>query len=202
MDKNENLSKGAEQDINEENLEQNLDNEPDADTDNEGDNAQSAKASGSEDVEKIKAQLEEKTKLFEEYFDKLQRTAAEFDNFKKRTAREKEALYADATSDVVAAFLPVVDNIERALDAASNAANAHSLKEGIELVYRQIKDVLKKLDVEVIEAVGNEFDPNLHNAVSHIDDDQYGSNVVVEEFQKGYICKDKVIRYSMVKVAN
>jgi len=210
MDKNENLTKGAEQNINEENLEQSLENDNNADIENDvqteaeakEEESQSGDASCCEEVEKTKAQLIEKTRQCEEYFNKLQRLAAEFDNYKKRTAKEKEALYLDATSDVVAAFLPVVDNLERALEAAKNTTNADSLKEGIELVYRQIRDVLEKLDVEAIEAVGNEFDPNLHNAVSHIEDEQYGDNVVVEEFQKGYICKDKVIRHSMVKVAN
>lgn len=210
MDKNENLTKGAEQSMNEENLEQNLESDNNADIESDvqteekvkADESQSSDASCCEEVEKTKAQLIEKTRQCEEYFNKLQRIAAEFDNYKKRTAKEKEALYLDATSDVVAAFLPVVDNLERALEAAKNTTNADSLKEGIELVYRQIRDVLGKLDVEVIEAVGNEFDPNLHNAVSHIEDEQYGENVVVEEFQKGYICKDKVIRHSMVKVAN
>jgi len=209
MNKNDNLSKETDQNLNEENLDQNLetgnestsetgtDNQAETNADNTCESNQS-----SDELEKIKTQLEEKSKQCEEYFEKLQRTAAEFDNYKKRTAREKEALYFDAKSEVVAAFLPVVDNLERAIEAAKNATNAESLKEGIELVYRQMQDVLKKLDVEVIEAVGNEFDPNLHNAVSHIEDENYGSNVVVEEFQKGYICKDKVIRYSMVKVAN
>ncbi len=163
---------------------------------------QSDEVFSSEEVEELKAKCEEKSKQCEEYFNMLQRTAAEFDNYKKRTAREKEALYMDATGDVVAAFLPVVDNIERAIQAADNDAGGTSLKEGIELVYRQFKDVMKKLNVEVIEAVGKEFDPNLHNAVSHVDDEEYGENVVVEEFQKGYILKDKVIRHSMVKVAN
>ncbi|AEV69322.1 nucleotide exchange factor GrpE [Acetivibrio clariflavus] len=218
MEKKDNLSKELEQDLNEENLAKDLendnetskvrnaDNEAETDTETSAENTceseQSSETSSCDELEKIKAELEEKTKKCEEYFERLQRTAAEFDNYKKRTAREKEALYLDATSDIVAAFLPVIDNIERALEAANNTANADSLKEGIELVYRQIQDVLKKLDVEVIQAVGNEFDPNLHNAVSHIDDENYGSNVVVEEFQKGYIYKDKVIRYSMVKVAN
>lgn len=158
--------------------------------------------SNCKEIEELKAECEAKAKQCEEYFNMLQRTAAEFDNYKKRTAREKEALYQDATSDVVAAFLPVVDNLERAIQAASNDAGSNSLKEGIELVYRQFSEVLKKLNVEVIEAVGKEFDPNLHNAVSHIDDENYGENEVVEEFQKGYILKDKVIRHSMVKVAN
>ncbi len=163
---------------------------------------QSDEASSSQEVEELKAKCEEKTKQCEEYFNLLQRTAAEFDNYKKRTAREKEVLYMDATGDVVTAFLPVVDNIERAIQAAGNDVSDTSIKEGIELVYRQFKEVMKKLNVEAIEAVGKEFDPNLHNAVSHVDDEEYGENIVVEEFQKGYLLKDKVIRHSMVKVAN
>lgn len=196
MKKKDNLSNDTEPNIKQENLDQNID------ADAKCDSQQSSDSACCKEVEEIKAQFEEKSKQCEEYFEKLQRTAAEFDNFKKRTAREKEALYADATSDVVAAFLPVVDNLERALEAANSEANTNSLKDGVELVYRQFKDVFKKLNVEVIEAVGNEFDPNLHNAVSHIDDEEYGNNVIVEEFQKGYIYKDKVIRHSMVKVAN
>jgi len=198
MKKKDNLSKDTEQNINEENLDQNIEDGDEIECEKE----QSEDSHCSKEVEKIKQQFEEKVKQCDEYFDKLQRTAAEFDNFKKRTAKEKEALYSDATSDAVAAFLPVIDNIERALDAAGNEASDNSLREGVELVYRQFKEVLDKLNVSVIEAVGKEFDPNLHNAVSHVDDEEYGENIVVEEFQKGYIYKDKVVRYSMVKVAN
>ncbi len=197
MKKKDNLSKGTEQNAKEDIFDQNIETCDECKCESEESNNFCLK-----EVEEIKAQLEEKSKQCEEYFDKLQRTAAEFDNFKKRTAKEKEALYSDAASDVVSALLPVVDNLERAIEAANNEVNVNSLKEGVELVYRQFKDVLQKLNVDVIEAVGNEFDPNLHNAVSHVDDEQYGNNVVVEEFQKGYIYKDKVIRYSMVKVAN
>ena len=153
------------------------------------------------EVEALKAQLESKSKQCEEYFGALQRSAAEFDNYKKRTAREKENLYVDASSDVVGAFLPVIDNLERAVQA-SNKDDVQSLKGGVELVLRQIKDVLKNLGVEEIESVGKNFDPQLHNAVMHIEDDSYGENVVVEEFQKGYMLKDKIIRHSMIKAAN
>ncbi|MDP4179842.1 MAG: nucleotide exchange factor GrpE [Bacillota bacterium] len=151
----------------------------------------------------VKTMLDEKTKQCEEYFGMLQRTAAEFDNFKKRTAKEKEALYSDAVSDTISAILPVVDNFERAMKASeSEETTSASFKEGIDLVYRQLKDVLKNLGVEEIKCVGEEFDPQLHNAVMHIEDDSFGDNTVVDEFQKGYILKDKVIRHSMVKVAN
>lgn len=154
------------------------------------------------ELEAVRAQLDEKTQKCNEYLNALQRSAAEFDNFKKRTAREKEALYTDAVSDVAAAFLPVIDNLERAAKACSSEFEGNSLKEGVDLVCRQIKDVLKNIGIEEIKSVNESFDPNFHNAVMHIEDDSLGQGVVVEEFQKGYIYKDKVIRHSIVKVAN
>lgn len=154
------------------------------------------------ELESLKAELEEKNKKNEEYLDKLQRSVAEFDNYKKRTIREKESLYSEAVSDVVAAILPVVDNLERALQACSGDNGLQSLKEGVELVYRQMKDSLKNIGVEEINCCEACFDPQLHNAVMHVEDEGCGQNVVVEEFQKGYVYKDKVIRHSMVKVAN
>ncbi|WP_265442969.1 nucleotide exchange factor GrpE [Acetivibrio straminisolvens] len=162
----------------------------------------SCEASVNEEIEKLKSQLNEKTKQCEEYFNMLQRTAAEFDNYKKRAIKEKEAIYTDALSDVVASFLPVADNMERALQASAGDADFKSLKEGVELVHRQFKEIMQKLGVEEIKALGEKFDPNLHNAVMHVEDSEFEENVVVEEFQKGYKFKDKVIRYSMVKVAN
>jgi molecular chaperone GrpE len=155
-----------------------------------------------EDLDARKTQLEDKSKQCDEYLDKLQRTAAEFDNYKKRTAREKEAVYSDAVSDVVLAFLPIIDNLDRALQVSANDENAQSLREGVEMVSRQMKDAMMKFGVEEIQSVGEAFSPELHNAVMHIEDDAYGENIIVEEFQKGYVLKEKVIRYSMVKVAN
>jgi len=154
------------------------------------------------ELEEIKRQLESMTKKCDEYFDMLQRTAAEFDNYKKRTVKEKEALYSEAVSSVVTAFLPVIDSVERALLLSSDESSDKSIREGIELINKQIKSVMKNLGVEEIKSIGETFNPDLHNAVMHIEDDSYGQNVVVEEFQKGYKFKDKVIRYSMVKVAN
>jgi molecular chaperone GrpE len=156
------------------------------------------------ELEKLKKQLEVKSKQCDEYFGMLQRTAAEYDNFRKRTAREKEVLYSEALSDVIAAFLPVIDNIERALGACSqnDEEDEQSIKEGINLIYRQINDILKKLGVEEIKSIGEGFDPKVHDAVMHVEDESYEDGVVVEEFQKGYIYKDKVIRHSVVKVAN
>jgi len=154
------------------------------------------------ELENIKRELEEKTKQCADYFDKLQRIAAEFDNFKKRSVKEKEALYADAVCDVVSAFLPVLDNVERALAAISEDSSAQALKDGVDMVFKQFKDAMKSIGVEEIAALNEQFDPKLHNAVMHVEDEAYGSNTVIEEFQKGYIYKDRVIRYSMVKVAN
>lgn len=154
------------------------------------------------ELESVKAQLDEKSRKCEEYMGMLQRAAAEFDNYKKRTAREKEALYSEAVGDAVASFLPVVDNMERALDACSTEADSQSLREGVEMIFKQLKEVMKNLGVEEIKSKGEAFDPNLHNAVMHIEDEAYGENEIVEEFQKGYKIKDKVLRHSMVKVAN
>jgi molecular chaperone GrpE len=156
---------------------------------------------GSE-LDAIKNELDDKSRKCEEYLDKCQRIAAEFDNFKRRSAKEKEALYQDAISDVVSSFLPVIDNIERALQAISSDCSAQSLQDGVEMVFKQFKDVMKNIGVEEIKALNETFDPMLHNAVMHVDDDSLGHSQVVEEFQKGYVYKDKVIRYSMVKVAN
>jgi molecular chaperone GrpE len=154
------------------------------------------------DVSIVKGQLDEKVKQCEQYYSMLQRSAAEFDNYKKRTAREKEGLYGEALNDIVSAFLPVADNLERALQACNIGADSDTLKDGVCLVIRQLKDVLKNLGVEEIKTVGEIFNPEKHNAVMHIEDDSVGQNIIVEEFQKGYIFKEKVIRYSMVKVAN
>jgi molecular chaperone GrpE len=153
-------------------------------------------------IEALKLQVEEKTKKCDEYLGMLQRTAAEFENYKKRTSKEKENLCSDMIVDVVCDFLPVVDNMERAISASGKEEDKKSLLDGIELVMRQLKDVMKGLGVEELKSVGEKFDPLLHNAVMHVDDETLEENIVIEEFQKGYILKDKVVRHSMVKVAN
>lgn len=153
------------------------------------------------EMENLKKEMDEKTRQCNDYMNMLQRTAAEFDNYKKRTTREKEALYSDTVSEVISAFLPVVDNFERAVQV-TDSSNKEALREGIEMVLKQMKDTMKRFGVEEIKSIGEKFDPNLHNAVMHVDDEGYGENEVIEELQKGYLIKDKVIRYSMVKVAN
>lgn len=146
------------------------------------------------------AELSEKLKESE---DKYLRLYAEYENYKKRTQKEKDARYADAVIDAVAEFLPVMDNLERALAVEVVSDDAKSLKEGVEMVKKQMSESLSKLNVTEIAAVGEEFNPNLHNAVMHINDEAVTENTVVEEFMKGYIYKnERVVRYSMVKVAN
>ena len=127
------------------------------------------------------------------------RLLAEFDNYKKRSAKERENIYCDARVDTVTKFLPVYDNLERALKAETAD---ESYKKGVEMTFNQLMDVFRKLGVEEIESVGQTFDPNLHNAVMHVEDGEKGENEIVEEFQKGFKIGDKVIRFSMVKVAN
>ncbi|NLX65088.1 MAG: nucleotide exchange factor GrpE [Clostridiaceae bacterium] len=146
--------------------------------------------------------IKKKDEELKELFDRMQRLAAEYDNFRKRTQKEKERIYVDALTDVVSKLLPVVDSLEKAV-AAAQQEESKGLQEGINLIYKQTMDALEKLGVKPIEAVGKCFDPEFHNAVMHIEDDSLDCNVIVEELRKGYIYKDEVvIRHSMVKVAN
>jgi molecular chaperone GrpE len=139
----------------------------------------------------------------EELEDKYMRLAAEYDNYQKRTQREKDALYADAVIDTAAQILSVQDNLDRALAVEIEGEEAKRVLEGIQMVSKQLKDILSKMQITEIEAEGKPFDPNYHNAVMHVDDDSVGENTVVEELMKGYIYKDsRVVRHSMVKVAN
>lgn len=128
--------------------------------------------------------------------DKYLRTLAEYDNFRKRTVKERELIYQEAYMDAVKGIIPVVDNIERALEFASDEND----KKGLELIVASVHGELEKMGVKEIET--KNFDPNLHNAVMHIDDESYGEGEIIEVFQKGYIYGDRIIRYAMVKVAN
>ena len=159
--------------------------------------------------EALEAETEEKDPVAElneklaESEDKYLRLYAEFENYKKRTQKEKDARYADAVIDAVAEILPVLDNLDRALSVEVTSEDAKSFKEGVEMTKKQMTDSLAKLGVTEIKALGEEFDPNLHNAVMHTEDENVTENTVVEEFMKGYIYKEeRVVRYSMVKVAN
>ena len=131
--------------------------------------------------------------------DKYLRLAAEYDNYRKRTAKEKESLWTDVKADTAGAVLPVYDNLERALkqDTADEA-----FKKGVEMTMNQLKEVLTKLGITEIPAQGQPFDPKYHNAVMHVEDESLGQNVVAEVFQTGFQCGEKVIRFAMVKVAN
>ncbi len=150
-----------------------------------------------------KSETEELREKVSAWEDKYYRLAAEYDNYKKRTQREKDTIYADALIDTAAAVLPVADNLERALQTPAESEDAKKILEGVSLVMKQLNDVFTKLNIEPIEAVGKEFDPNLHNAVMHTEDDSLGENTVAEELMKGYIYKkERVVRHSMVKVAN
>ena len=132
--------------------------------------------------------------------DKHLRLLAEFDNFKKRTAKEREDLYAMSVCDTVEKLLPVKDNLERAVAAVEDSEG--TLAEGVKMILKQLDDVLGELGVEPIKSVGEIFNPELHNAVMHEENDAFGENTVSEELMKGYTCKGKVVRYAMVKVAN
>jgi len=138
----------------------------------------------------------------EEYYAQLQRVMADFDNYRKRVVKEKDAQYSVILSEVITEFLPVIDNLEKSLETNADDEVSKAWKNGVELIYRQFTEVLNKLGAEEIKAVGEQFDPNFHNAVMHVEDENVGDNVIVEELRKGYKLKDRIIRHSMVKVAN
>lgn len=161
------------------------------------------------------AETPEKKKLFgrkpkkdardekiEELTDRVTRQMAEFDNFRKRTEKEKAAMYEVGAKSIIEKMLPVVDNFERGLAAVPEDKKEDSFVTGMEMIYKQIMTTFESVGVKPIEAVGAQFNPDLHNAVMHVEDETVGENIVVEEFQKGYTYRDSVVRYSMVKVAN
>ena len=170
--------------------------------------------SGSEDAESGEIK-EEKKKLFgkknkkdkkdekiEELTDRLTRQMAEFDNFRKRTEKEKSQMYEIGAKDIIEKILPIVDNFERGLSSMPEEEKSTPFAEGMEKIYKQLMTTLESIDVKPIEAVGKEFNPDFHNAVMHVEDEELGENIIAEEFQKGYTYRDSVVRHSMVKVAN
>lgn len=171
----------------------------------EAETPETAETPGTEEASKQEAPKagekpqKDKGQLLAEAADKYLRLAAEYDNYRKRTAKEKEAAWTEAKAQTVAAFLPVFDNLERALKQET-ADEAY--KKGVEMTMKGLQDALAGLGVEMIPALGEAFDPNRHNAVMHVDDESAGENTIVEVFQQGFICGDKVIRFSVVKVAN
>ena len=148
------------------------------------------------ELSELQARLEEKEEMIRVSEDKYLRMMAEYDNFRKRSAKEKEGTYADAYSDCIANLLPILDNLAR----AGQSDNLEAVKKGLELTAKAFEDALNKMGVTEIET--KTFDPNLHNAVMHVEDEAFGESEIVEVFQKGYTKGDKVIRYAMVKVAN
>ena len=160
----------------------------------------------SEDSDKkksfFKKKKDKKDEQIEELTDKVKRQMAEFDNFRKRTEKEKSQMYDMGAKTIVEKILPVLDNFERGLAAVPEESKEDAFVVGMDKIYRQMLTVLEEAGVTPIEAVGAEFDPNFHNAVMHVEDETLGENVVAEELQKGYMYRDTVVRHSMVKVAN
>ncbi len=150
------------------------------------------------EIEALRRQLEKAEAKAAESDDKYMRMLAEYDNFRKRSIKERESCYADAHADAVNAVLPVLDNLER----AAMYSDAEAVAKGLELTLKSFTETFERLGIHEIESMGKTFDPNVHNAVMHVDDDAYGESEIVEVLQKGYIKGDRVIRYAMVKVAN
>ncbi len=144
--------------------------------------------------------MESLAKDLSEQKDKFLRLAAEYDNYRKRTAKEKESIYADAKIDTIVAMLPVYDNLERGIKQFGDDESPH--RKGLEMIFSQFKESLTKLGVTTIDAVGQPFDPEKHNAVMHVEDESVGENTVVEVLQQGFLLGDKVLRFAIVKVAN
>ncbi|MBQ9119775.1 MAG: nucleotide exchange factor GrpE [Lachnospiraceae bacterium] len=186
--------------------EQAADEAVEAEIENESEEEEAAEAEGGEKEKKSffkkKEKKDKKDEKIEELNDRLMRTMAEFDNFRKRTEKEKAQMFEIGAKDIVEKILPVVDNFERGLAAVPEAEKGGAFAQGMEMIYKQFIKCLEDAGVTVIEAVGKEFDPNLHNAVMHAEDDTMGENIVSEEFQKGYKYRDTVVRHSMVKVVN
>ena len=183
--KNQNETPGQEQEVLEEQAEQTAETaqEPEPQT----------------ETDPLLAELESMKDQMAQQEDKYLRLAAEYDNYRKRTAKEKETLWGDAKADTAGAFLPVYDNLERAL---KQETADEAFKKGVEMTMTQLREILTKLGISEIPALGESFDPNLHNAVMHVDDEAAGENTIVDVFQAGFKLGDKVIRFAMVKVAN
>lgn len=206
MNNNTEKTKKTEDEILDENVEAEADKETEAENikeDNSPENKESEENISEKDDEvKKKDKKDKKDLLIEELTDKYKRTFAEFDNFRKRTEKEKSAMYEIGAKDIIEKILPVVDNFERGLQTVSEEEKNNPFVEGMDKIYKQLVKTLDDAGVKPIEAVGKEFNPNLHNAVMHIEDENFGENIVAEEFQKGYMYRETVVRHSMVKVAN
>ncbi len=170
-------------------------------------NADDIDADSSEDDKKDNAKNESPKKdpkdvMIADLQDRVKRQMAEFDNFRKRTEKEKSAMFEMGASDIIKKLLPIVDNFERGFKSVSDEEKETPFAKGMDMVYKQTIKMLEDAGVKPIEALGQEFNPDMHNAVMHVEDDSVGDNIIVEEFEKGYIYRETVIRHSMVKVAN
>ena len=159
-------------------------------------------AQGAEETVDINNKKDQKDAVIEDLQDRLKRQMAEFDNYRKRTDKEKSAMFEMGASDVVKKLLPIVDNFERGFKSVTEEELQTPFAKGMDMVYKQTIKMLEDLQVKPIEAVGSEFNPEFHNAVMHVEDDSQGENIIVEEFEKGYTYRDVVIRQSMVKGGN
>lgn len=199
----------------EEAAEKENDKEEDSEESREGENKEVGEADAKEEEKTEETAEPKKSKFFEkknkkdkkdeqiaDLTDKLTRQMAEFDNYRKRTEKEKSAMYEIGAKDIVEKILPVVDNFERGLQSVAEENKEDPFVQGMDKIYKQLMTTLEGIGVKPIEAVGQEFNPDFHNAVMHIEDEEAGENVVVEEFQKGYMYRESVVRHSMVKVAN
>lgn len=205
-----------EEDLKDENLEETVTEESETET-KEAEAAQETETAEAAETEAEEAQESEedskkkkrkekkkdkKDVQIEELTDRVKRQMAEFDNFRKRTEKEKSQMFETGAKSIIEKILPVVDNFERGLAAIPEEEKGSAFAEGMEKIYKQLMTTLEEIGVTAIEAAGAEFDPNLHNAVMHVEDEELGENIVAEEFQKGYKYHDSVVRHSMVKVAN
>ena len=173
-------------------------NESEADEDSEEESSKTEKKK----FFSKKNKKDKKDEKIEELTDRLTRQMAEFDNFRKRTEKEKSQMYEIGAKDIIEKILPIVDNFERGLSSMPEDEKATPFAEGMEKIYKQLMTTLEGIGVKPIEAVGQEFNPDFHNAVMHVEDEELGENIIAEEFQKGYMYRDSVVRHSMVKVAN
>lgn len=185
----------------EENVTEDVVSEPDTEV-SENEKGTDEKSSKSLFKKDKKEKKDKKDIQIEELNDRLVRTMAEFDNFRKRSEKEKAQMFEIGARDIIEKVLPVIDNFERGLNAVSEEEKESAFVKGIEQIYKQLITTLEEAGVKAIEALGKEFDPNLHNAVMHAEDENYGENIVADEFLKGYEYKNTVIRHSMVKVVN
>ena len=172
----------------------------------EPEDPEKAEKSSSEEEKKSffkkKEKKDKKDLQIEELTDKLKRSMAEFENFRRRTEKEKAAMFEVGAKSVIEKILPVVDNFERGMASLNEEEAQSPFAEGMDKIYKQLLTVLESMEVKPIEALGKEFNPNFHNAVMHVEDEEAGENIIGEEFQKGYLYRDSVIRHSRVKVAN